>query len=527
MTKSTPSHLRLYTERRPQPFLGTPESHESITGLCQAFEAATGWSLQYTPGSAPHDTPALKKAAPVDPGLGIALGHFRMGVHGTGAGPESPRIDIESAEELAASVAKLLGELHHTQDALWRREAELAAGVPLTPHPQDNQHLASRLEATLKGGAKALGCHAGALYLLDEATTLLKLRASWGLPRSRFTDPPRPLCDALADLEALAGHAVALEDTSNWSHWNPPETFSAAVCVPVSTPTVPLGTLWLFSTKARQFTDQETNLAEIVAGRLASDLEREMLMVEAVESAQRKRQLAAAARWQASLQPRIAPLLDGWEIAGWTEQAGEVGGDFHDWFIRRDDVVTLAVGGSQQRGIEGALSSATVRAALRSHGEYEHQPHQLLERVNRTLWTSSAGDQACHVWTAMLDSRSNAVRFSAAGAPAAFLASEQGLEPLVDNNLPLGGEPASAYASSSRSLSPGETIVAVSPGAAERAATDGGGSISDFLRGALVDCSRVSAKETVEWIQDRFAAHASQGATADCTVMVLKRRDVR
>jgi serine phosphatase RsbU (regulator of sigma subunit) len=445
-------------------------------------------------------------------------------VRGSGDGAEAPRVDIDSAEELAAAVARLWGEFHRTQDALWRREAELAAGVPVAPHPQESQQLAARLQATLKGGAKALGCQAAGLYLLDEATTELKLRASWGLPRARLTDSPRKLCDATADIEALAGHAVTLEDASQAESWNPPERRPSAVCVPVSTPTTPLGTLWMFCGKARPFSDKDVNLAEIVAGRLAADLEREMLMVEALDGAQRKRQLGEAARWQANLQPRIAPLLDDWEIAAWTEQARDVGGDFHDWFIRRDDVVTLAVGSSQQRAVEGALSSAAIRASLRAHGEYEHPPHQLLERMNRTLWTSSAGDQACHAWIAMVDAQSNEVQFATAGSPAAMLVSASSCDPMVDECLPLGVDPSATYRTGSRKLSAGEAIVAVSPGLMARTNADGKGSFGDVLRQSLRGKANLSARSMVDLLKDAVQTASPQNRSLDSTILVLRRR---
>ena len=51
-----------------------------------------------------------------------------------------------------------------------------------------------------------------------------------------------------------------------------------ASCVPVSSPTVPLGTLWFFSDRPREFTDMQTGLAELVSGRLAAELERTMLL---------------------------------------------------------------------------------------------------------------------------------------------------------------------------------------------------------------------------------------------------------
>ena len=116
----------------------------------------------------------------------------------------------------------------------------------MVPHREEEKHLAERLQAALLAGGEAVGCDAAAIYLLDEATTELKLRSSWGLPFDRLTAPARPLQGAVADLEALLGHAVVLNDDNLMATWNAPEDFPAAVCVPVSSPTTLLGTLWVF-----------------------------------------------------------------------------------------------------------------------------------------------------------------------------------------------------------------------------------------------------------------------------------------
>ena len=65
-------------------------------------------------------------------------------------------------------------------------------------------------------------------------------------------------------------------DTRQLEHWNIPEEFPTAVCIPVSTATMPLGTLWLFSNQSRDFSEKETNVIEVVAGRVAVELEREV-----------------------------------------------------------------------------------------------------------------------------------------------------------------------------------------------------------------------------------------------------------
>lgn len=44
------------------------------------------------------------------------------------------------------------------------------------------------------------------------------------------------------------------------------------------TATVPVGTLWIFGSQPQDFSDEQVNLIEIVAGRLAAELEREILL---------------------------------------------------------------------------------------------------------------------------------------------------------------------------------------------------------------------------------------------------------
>ena len=319
---------------------------------------------------------------------------------------------------LASAIGGMLEEILQLRRALVEREAELAAGVPLVPHPEEPEHLADRLEAVLRGGAQAVGCHAAALYLLDEATSKLKLRSCWGLPLDRLTAPPRPLEGAVADLESMLGHAIVLEDTAMMRHWRAPEDFAAAACVPVSTSTTILGTLWMFSNAKRDFTAQQTNIVEVVAGRLAADLDREMLWQEGFAAAAIKKQIAAAERMQRNQLPTVAPLLDHWDMAGWTAQADSLGGDFHDWFCLPDGLLAVAVGHAMEGGIPAALAASGLKAALRAHGQYYREAQQTLKRLNLTLWTGSAGDQHATLFYGLIETATGRICTASAGHPA-------------------------------------------------------------------------------------------------------------
>jgi serine phosphatase RsbU (regulator of sigma subunit) len=427
-------------------------------------------------------------------------------------------------QPLAAALAELLTELDATHEALRKREAELAAGVPITSRPNDGEHLAQRLEGVLAGGAQALGCDRAALYLLDDATTELKLRSSHGLPHNRLLAPARPLKGAVADLEALVGHAVVLEDTSLLPHWRVPEKCASAVCVPVSTSTVPLGTLWFFGDSVRDYSSRETNLAEIVAGRLAADLEREMLLQEGVQSKQVRKQWANASAWQKQRLPQISPLLDGWQVAAWTEQAAGVGGDFYDWSIHPDGRLALALGDAGGSMLTAGLTAASLQAALRAHGSYAHDARSLLHRLNETLWTTSTGDQLASFFYGLVELETGGLEYSVAGSAAALLVRQNQAELLQLPQALLGADPDELYSSARRTLLPGDILILMSEGVLE--ARDGQGLRlgESYLARQIRKCSKLSARDLAARLRDLLVGSSDREAEHDRTLVVLKRR---
>lgn len=522
MVESNTSYLKLFKEDPPQPASPAREDHPSLAKVFDAFEQVTGCPLEYVAGSEPTHPTDLTWSAPVNPGVGVTPGHLRLGPVGSADSAPAGKADQKPTRQLAVALADVVGELHQAQHALWQREAELAAGVPVVPHTDEQKHLAARLEAVLKGGAEAVDCEAAALYLLDEATTGLKLRSAWGLPRGRLADPPRRLQGSIADLEAMLGHAVVLDDGGLLEKWNAPEDFPAAVCVPVATSTTILGTLWIFSNEKRDFTSSQTNIVEVVAGRVAADLEREMLLREGVDGAQLKREIAAAERICRNQLPTIAPLLDDWDMAGWTTQAQSVGGDFFDWFALPDSLMAVSVGDVMGRGIEAAVSASAVKAALRSHGQYQRDAAALLSQVNLTLWTGSAGDQSAALFCGLLDTTTGKVRYSLAGEPGIVLVRPDGWESLSQPAPPLGESPETVYREAECRLQPGEALVVFTDGFRdaldEKGKPLGEGGIAKSLEGRL----DLSTKELVVLIRDRLEAHALRPKRDDRTVLVIK-----
>ncbi|MBI1904431.1 MAG: SpoIIE family protein phosphatase [Planctomycetia bacterium] len=432
------SHLRVFAG--PTGEAPASDALARLTDFCQAFEECTGWPLRYVPDAARRSDDAVWTAPLAH--FPSRAGHFRLEMAPARKGAVA---DSHAAIDLATHWVKVLDELLRTQRALWEREAELAAGVPLVPHASEAKKLAERLESIVKSAAESAGCSAAALYLLSQDTTSLKLRASWKLPSDRLAAPPRPLADCMADVEAMSGHAVVIEGGNGQRFWQPPEDFLAAACVPVSSGTQIFGTLWVFDSAARPFSDQETNVLEIVAGRIAAELERAVLLTEAERLAKVKRDVSAAGALQHDELPTVLPPIEGWDLAGWSHWPSELGGAFYDWMLLDGGDLAVVVAHAARPSVEGAVLASSLRAMIRSHSEHLRDPAEILARVNRTLWTSSPGDKQAHALLAVLRLGAGQIRLAAAGTPALLRVGRSGAVPTVFGQPPLGASPAAAF----------------------------------------------------------------------------------
>lgn len=520
MATPTPSYLQLYSEPRPTSSGRFGDFWPGLDKLCRAFEQATGWPLQCSPETTAARQSGILWSAPASQEADCEQLHVAVA---STEGPPSVQMQIElpTAVELAGAIGHLLSDLARTRQALWKREAELAAGIPLSPRTGE-PHLAQRLQAALRAAAEAAGCDAAALYLVDETTSYLKLRSVWGLPQERLLLPPRDMQQCPADLEALLGHAIVLDDAAAQPEWQSPEPFAAAVCVPLSSATTPLGTLWVFGDLARSFSDHEVNMVEIVAGRIAAELEREMLATAGADANRLKRQIASAERAQDRNLPHISPVSERWQIVGWTQSTGELNGEFYDWLMRDDESLALVVGNSRQEAIEGALSAGSLRAAVRAHLHYADDPAAVLRQVSESFFSGSPGDATAGLFLALADAQAPTVRLAAAGCPSVWKVTSSGGKELTNASPPIGAEPLTQYAIVEQRLSPGELIVVLSEGAVKllEAPAMGDGELMELLAAHLDQPAGV----LVELLRDRLTLLATAAAAADCTALVLKCR---
>ena len=185
-----------------------------------------------------------------------------------------PKLVGQERNKFLTSLSQFLGDAYRWQQALRQYEetqAAVSASLPLV-----HRH-GETLYQLLKESAKLSDFCAASLYLLDSSQKMLKLRSCWGLPEERLLNPPKPLHDSIADVEAILGQVVVINEDYLFETWKVPENFSMAVCLPVMSPQFIWGTLWFFSDHRRDCTDHELSLVEYIADRFAAELEKSSL----------------------------------------------------------------------------------------------------------------------------------------------------------------------------------------------------------------------------------------------------------
>ncbi|MBQ9875227.1 MAG: GAF domain-containing protein [Thermoguttaceae bacterium] len=252
----------------------------SLPETLRAYREAVGFDLRFVrAGSSESATLVESENRSVFP-----IGEESVKIYGFLAlerdSSSSARVDWSAARALASALAAQLSENYRWRATVDSLEEELAvSAIPGEESFEKTRAAASgRLRDALRSGALALGgfC-AASLYLLDDATSELSLRAVWGLPADRFLEPPRPLASARAELEALLGNAVIVRDDYMAEYWRAPEDFQCSICVPIISETTILGVAWFFSDDDRSIGPREIETLNLATGRLVDALEKDAL----------------------------------------------------------------------------------------------------------------------------------------------------------------------------------------------------------------------------------------------------------
>jgi sigma-B regulation protein RsbU (phosphoserine phosphatase) len=218
----------------------------------------------------------------------------------------------------------------------------------------------------------------------------------------------------------------------------------------------------MFCEHTRDFSSNETNIIEIISGRVAADLERQLLLHERIKVTRFENELAQLDEaWRKAL-PSVPPIIDGWEVAADTSCKAAAAGDFYDWFELPDGRLSLCLGIPVGEGIQSSLIGASMRAMLQTQRDDAHEVPRMLQQVNQALWRQSAGDYQTTLFYALVDPASGRMEFnSAGGAVHPFILRPHAWEPIGRDAHPLGTDPEFTFRQQKQVLAAGDVLLVI------------------------------------------------------------------
>jgi len=260
-----PQYLRLHvTEEMEAPSF----SFLTYKPLAKSIERVTGWEVDFA-----ETRKSFQNRNRAGRASHSYLAHGEYSIVDLSLDAGDVPVAQTSAEELVKNVNVVLEQLAQARTEIENLNAELATAVPVVKNTNNEERFRKLLDSLLWSAAEVVGCDKAALYMLTDDSTQLEARCGIGMDAEFLFAESRPLEECVGDLEALVGHAVVIENTAKQSYWKVPVECASAICIPVSSDSTVLGTLWIFGDTSRDYSAQETNMIEIIAGRIASELQ--------------------------------------------------------------------------------------------------------------------------------------------------------------------------------------------------------------------------------------------------------------
>ena len=345
-----------------------------------------------------------------------------------------------------------------------RAEAELADLQALTDTALTRLDVEDLLAELLNRVRDVLDADTAALLLLDHGSGELVATAARGIEEEVREGVRVPLGSGFAGRVAASRGPIRLDRVDPTTVSNPilwEKGIQVMLGVPLLSANKVLGVLHVGRLDDRPFNDQDVELLQVVADRVAGATQTRTLAIER----------AAAGLLERSLLPERLPSCPGLELAArYVPAEGKaIGGDWYDVFTLPSGQLWIVVGDVAGHGMQASIVMGRIRSALRAYTLLDLPPHEVLKLVDRKVKHFEIGTiatVACAVTSPPFDTMTVALAghlppvLALAGAPAAFAE--------VDPDPPLGTGWDKRRSSARLPVAPGTVTAFYTDGLVER-----------------------------------------------------------
>ena len=286
-----------------------------------------------------------------------------------------------------------------------------------------------------------------------------------------------------------------------------------------------IGVLTLFNKRGPEgFSDHDERLLKIIAAQSAHVLESARLYKEEQELRLMQQEIRMAQEIQRWLLPKVSPQIVGYDIAGKSTPAHNVGGDYFDFLPLSEGRVGLCLGDVSGKGVSAALLMANVQATMRVQSMLEATASQCLRNSNQQLYQSTDSDKFVTMFYGALEPQSGQLQYSNAGHNPPILIPDKGDPQWLTVGGPvLGAFPSSCYEEASVRLHPGDLLLIYSDGFSEAMKANGEEFGAERLLETATRYRRTPAAELIDRIEEAVKNHCADALPADdLTTMAVR-----
>jgi serine phosphatase RsbU (regulator of sigma subunit) len=224
---------------------------------------------------------------------------------------------------------------------------------------------------------------------------------------------------------------------------------------------------WGFAGTNRNLERQLDQVKELSAKtleqeRMAKEKEIERRVLEA-DNARKTQELEEARKVQMSMLPKVLPDLPHLDIAVYMKTATEVGGDYYDFHVSQDGVLTAALGDATGHGAKAGTMVAVSKSLFHELAGYA-DIKKIFERYTSSIKLMNLGQ--LYMAMVIVKIRDHTMSASSAGMPPIliFRSDTGNVEELPLKGMPLGGFANFPYTTHEAVLGAGDTVLLMSDG---------------------------------------------------------------
>ncbi len=406
--------------------------------------------------------------------------------------------------------------------------------MELTGQINSNLDLDDMLQDIINAVKLIMQCEASSLMLYEEETDDLVLSIPTGPATEEITGQHIPKDEGVGGWVFMNEEPTIVNDVEKDSRFLgdiEPDLFTTRniICVPLLNHKKEIiGIIQALNKKENEdFIESEIPIFQALANQAAIAIENARLHEQQKQKMLLEQKLDLARSIQSGFIPKEAPTIPGYQIAGITQPATYVGGDYYDFISMSNNMDhVLALGDVTGKGIPASLLMASSRAVLRTQIENNHSLTKTIEFVNRSLFRDTPNHKFITLFCGQLDAENHTFSYVNAGHTDAFhIDYDKGdINHLNKGGLMVGIMDDAEFEEGEVTLKPGQQIIIYSDGISEPQNANGDLYEEVRFKDWLLEHPECTPEETIKLlIEDVKEFSKSSEQSDDITLIVIKR----